>query len=961
MRPLVLRRFASRGVVHLAVAVVVAVTTTLVLATTSYLTTATAAGARELVAHAPADSASVVVQTHLSRDAAAQDAAAAAFFADQLAGVPVTITRTTAASPLASDRGARVLVVSDASIRSVAHLTAGSWPTPDAAHGPVLAAVQTEAATALGLSVGDEVVVREASSRVTLTVSGLWAADDATATRWHGDPAVATGHSGTDLGPFVVDESAMATLPTSVFVRWVVAPVVGDLTTGAIARLADAASPGSLSTGIERAGTITDQSTTVEGDLAAAAERSTAVVRAASVVSAIPLVLVGAIGLITLVQLAGLLATARSRETRTLRARGASVLQLSVWAATESALVAVPAALAGWALGGADRTQLGAAAAVAAATVVVLAVRALVAARSVVPRTGRPGTTPAAIVVLVVVLTAAFAVWQLLQHGARRAGPFASSAPALALVATALVLGTALAPVAAAAARGLARARGLGPVLAARQVARQASVFAAVTLVVALATGGAVLAATVTATLTDVDGRTSARTVGSDVRARLAVPAVVADGTEAVTAATYAALPGVDAAAVVLATTAKIGAGTVDVVAFTAATAAAVLPTSNAHADGLTSLSTGTTPGVVVPADLHLRVATDAASAGRPGRVLVSVWVADAQGAIAHVPLGGAPVAAAAGAPVDLVGTLPAGVGAWSLLAIDAALDGSPGTGDVTVHLDGPAPIDPVVLSSTHARGRALVATPPSGGLPVLVSEALADHNGLSVGSTFSLDLTTGRSVTAVVAGTTKDVTGSTNAHGVLADLPALDVALLATGGPVLQPGDVWLATEDPAGVGREVTLASHALARVSTAGTSAVEPVLAPTSRALWLDALGAGVIALVALAAAAATLAGSRTREGAVLRALGLPVRSLVAVRTGQLAGASIVGMVVGAVSGLTTAVLCVGALATSAVPGSPGGFSAPVMTTMVVPLALVATGVAVVVGLHALAVGRVAEARP
>ncbi len=951
MATLAPRRLASRVAIFAAIGLVSAVTSGFVTAGTSSLATARVTGARELLAGAPADAASVVVTTHLSDSPTAQDAAVEALVARRFAGVPVTVTRTTTAAPLTTATGGRVLVGSDAAITSVAHLVAGTWLTAPPADGAVPAVVQADAAAALHLRVGDELTVPGSPAPVTLVIRGTWRPDDPTAVRWHGDSAAASGYSGGDLGPFLVDETAMTSLPTDVYVRWVVAPVVAKVTAASLARLSDAATVDSMSTAIARAGSITDQSTTVTGGLASTAARATRVIQAAGEIAMLPMLLGGIVALITLVQLAGLLASTRAGETTTLRARGTSVSQLTGWAVAESSVVVVPAVLVGWALGGAGSAARGPAALVALLAVTATSARAHAAVRELGPSRER-WRVLGALAVLIVLVAAGLASWQLrLDDG----GALAGWAAPLDLVSLCLVGAGLLGPVAALAARRLASLRGLAPVLAARQVARQVRVFAVVTLVLALASGGVSLAGALAATTSTADARTSASSVGTDVRVRLAVLGVVSGRSVPITAVPYGAIVGVDSAAVVLATTASVGSDRVDVVA-AAAGVVPVVMVDGAEVDGhalVGSTRRPPLPALTAP-EVALEVSVGPDAVHRTGEVAISTWVMDAQGALAQVELGSIEVAEAARAPVRLEGTLPPGVGAWSLLAVDADLVGSPGP-DLRVSFTGAAPLDAVTVSSSSTHARSMAVPAPAARMPIIVSDALARRSDLAVGSPVTLDVSAGLPIDAVVTGTTARVPGAGSPLAVMADLPTLDSTSLAGGGPVLQPAEIWIATHHPAEVGRESSTVSRLPSHVTSAATASVGPVIDPVRRIVWAGVRSSALSALIALAAVAVTLVRSRRHGSVVLRASGMSTGAQMRLRAAELVGVSLFGIVTGALAGVGAARLCVLELARSAVPGAQNAVIVLGWGATVPSFAFLAGGLAVIAGGYVWAVRR------
>jgi len=976
------QRVRARAGILAAIAIVVALTAGIFVATIGYLETATTSGARQLVRAAPVDAASVVIETHLADDVQAQSAAAAALLDDQFAGTPVTVDRTLRAGALSSDRDRSILAIADPELLRFAQLVDGDWPDLDsdtASTGAIPAALQADAAESLGVAVGDDFRVGSSAQGITVRVVATWRATDAAAPRFAGDPAVASGASGTAAGPLVVSEADLVALPSGHYVRWTVTPRIGELDAASIAALETSADVEGISAAIRRDGGITDESTTVAGALADTAARVRSVASAASALSSIPLALTGVIALITLLQLSSLLAGSRQGETYMFRARGASVPQLARWAGVETLGIALPAVLVGavagvlvtgGSLAAPSVGQIVCAAAVEVVAIVAIWIRGVAAARTGGSSATRQvaGILPGLLTVFAL-LAAALSTWQLLLYGSVSLSPLASFAPTLGVAALVLLFGAALAPIASVLARVLARARSLVPALAARQVARQASIFAVASLVVALATGGVTVATVISAQIAAVDSETTALGIGSDVRVRLDVQGQVTDGTAPLTALPYADLPGATASAVVLAGPATIGTDDVDLVGIAAASLPRVVTPVTGRVDPAALAARFDHPAAVaLPGAASELVVTVDTSAGPDvdGGVNVQAWLADATGALAKVDLG---TVAFDGSGGDIAsGSIPAGVAPWSLLAIDATLTGAPSSFDIAVDFIAVKADDTALapglarasVSSERTSDRSMVGSLNGAGLGaeplgVIVSDDLAARADLATGSEFDLTLSTGRAIPAVVVATAPVVPGSTAGLGALVDLVSLDAAMLADGGPVLQAADIWIASADPAATSEGATLASNYPASVEDRQSASVAPLLDPTTSALVADLGGVVLIALIAFAATAATLARSRREEGIVLSALGAPARAQALLRGVELAAVTLFAALTGVVAGSIAATLTAGTLAVSAVPGSPAGSGVPPLLPAVLPLVGVLACLVLIVVVYASAVGR------
>jgi hypothetical protein len=849
------------------------------------------------------------------------------------------------------------------------------------AGGPSL---QATAAEALGLEVGDTVAVGDS----TFEIASTWLPVDASDPYWFADPAALGGESAGAFGPLVIDEDALAALDLNPFVRWTLVPDVETITTDQLDPLGDAATlwepairedPELAAGGVIFAGELAATVSTIE--------RGIASVRG---VSPIPLVLSGVIGFIALLQLARLLAEVRADETFLLRARGRPASRAALAAAIEGALVVIPGVAIGTALatllvpGGPGSIVWPAG--VAALAVIVLAVVAGVAARR--SHRASRATTGAAIAVLVLtIVAAAVSLWQFRLYGSplittatgeRVVDPIAVLAPALGLAACAVIAVAVLPPLAGGIARVAARGPGLTRVLPARQVARRVSTFAVPLLLVSLSVGGATLAAGYSATWTALTVRAGELRNGSDVRVELATSATVGGATTIVSSPPFT-LEGTTAAPTLVAAT-EAGDDTVSLVALSGAEATTVMAPLGGALDreAVGAAIAKPAQGIALPADatefaISSVTTVTAVIQGAPiapgqGDTTLAVWVADAQGALARLPVEAGTVA------------LPVGVAPWTVIAIDANVTLGPNSAVYSVAIDagatgwvvqeeagaaatarsGSLGFDltalepgPPVLVRLMPEARTVPDVKPKQVelMPVVVTDALAARIGIVAGDTVELRFAgSGLSVTGTVAATTPLLPGSTSSLGVLADLRAVNEQVLRSSSSVPRPDQIWVASPDPATTAAELRPVVPTGARVTTIDAGSGNALQRPVVLALWIGAAGALVLAAAAIAAVAGALGRSRYPEVVALRALGLDNRAQARGRQAELLLVVAIALVLGVVSGLVISALTVGDLARSAVLDAPTGLPA-VLQFDVVPL------VAMLVGFGAIVIAIVA----
>lgn len=565
----------------------------------------------------------------LAADAAEQDAQVRAMIERRFAAVsvPVAVDRTLQGQATATDargiaHGVMVLSLDDAETRL--ELVAGDWPDVDG----VL--VQADAAAELGVAPGDPLTIEGTA----YTVAGTWRASDRLDPRWLGDPLVETGRLGAAVGPVVVPEATWsAWSDVTPQVRWTLVP---ELTAAGVDDLAGFASAWrTIHRGWEgdRDGL---RSLAKSGRLLQTVHDLEAGIAGFRAVEPVALLLLGAIALVTFLELARLLTTLRAAETALLWSRGASALGIAGRTAVETAITALVGSTIGVAgavgillllPGGGEPPLASLAAPVLATSAVATAAVALSTARSALRQTARDPSDAAGRrrrvtsvgALALVVAAAALSVWQLRLYGSpitptadggSDVDPVAAPAPALTLVAVALGA-LALFPLVARLDERLAARGGVRRLLATRSVARRPALAAAPVLVVTLGVGSLVTAAGYQATWTPAFELAGELRAGADLHVSSDAPGIPADALDGLQA-----LPGVTGIAPLELQDLQFGTGSGTIVAVAPdALAAVAAPFPGAFdpvatADALRLVS----PGPVVPPgsrELGLTVETE--------------------------------------------------------------------------------------------------------------------------------------------------------------------------------------------------------------------------------------------------------------------------------------------------------------------------------------------------------------
>jgi hypothetical protein len=552
------RAVADRTVL-LAAAVTIVLATTLLAAGPQYAAAVAESGLRERLATEPGDDIGIEVSLRAESDRVADLDAVVTARLDATVGPWLERTELVAESDslrggALPDRHISALATAPM-IEDEASLVAGDWPRSSAS-GPIPAVLQEDAATLLGLDVGDEATFRGRDEReIPVRVVGLYVPDDLDERIWWRSTfltdGVVEGTGFTFVGPFVTDEAGFARLGDyRATMRWrslpdaaaVTAPEIGTLRSRLSAledTLGDLDSVGAVDLRSGLRDILTDAVVTL---------RST---QAAVIVTTIQLAV---LALYALALAAGLLVDGRLVETELVRARGAEPRQLGTVAALEGLLLVVPAVLAAPLLASVvvrvlattgvlaevglvltprlDAGSYVGAALAGLASVVVLTVPAVRSARTFTgTRAARGRTTRAPFaqrtgIDLALLVVAVLGLWQLRRLGgpvqddaAGRAGidPLLVAAPALGLLAGA-VLTLRVVPLAGKLAERLvAGARSLVPVLGAWQLSRRPGRLARSVLLLVLAVAIGTFAATYGGTWSQSQEDQAGLAVGADL------------------------------------------------------------------------------------------------------------------------------------------------------------------------------------------------------------------------------------------------------------------------------------------------------------------------------------------------------------------------------------------------------------------------------------------------------------
>ena len=962
---LALKRMRRRVGVFVAIFGVVALLAGLSVGLSGYLAAAASAGVRAGVQALAGVYGGFRVSAPLADDAQAQDAAVRAdIHAVRVNGrpVPLTVARDIVTlNPVPFDRAqgapVRSSVASIPDLASRARLVAGAWPT-----NPGQASMQADAAAALKVMVGDELMFPDGTP---VTITATWRVSSVSDPRWLEDPVALSGvDTDTTPGWVVIDPSQWNATGAQAVARWTVRPDADRVTVAQLVALGRA--PDVVLNSIQKQNPDADVRT--EGSLQLGLAPIQQNVQAAAAVSTAPLVVVALLGLITLIELAGMLVQLRSGETVLLRARGTSPWRFVAEGMMEGLLTAVPAAAVGAAAAGGVLAARGVAtevpavawfgaAACALVAVVVLGVSAARASRDPrpasrergpvgLPSAARLRSTAAWGALLLVLLLAIVSVSQFILYGSPLApvsgggvavDPLAVSAPALTIAAIGL-LAVAAFP---AASRGLERLAGRAPALDSlplQQLARRSRAALTPILVLAFGVSGLILGACYSGTWVDSARDTRQVQLGTSVRVTSSPP---------LSAAVVRRVPGQTGAAPVAREDALLGDRLVDLLGIPAARVPAAVTAVGGAVDPASLAAKMASPvdRPQVPQSatgVAVRFAATPPTAAPTAGSIVLVDAVGAEAAVNLIPSGD-----------GLAGGLPTGVAPWTVHGISLLVPELPAGAALTVELRATGgstaaiPLDsswvpsgggdtgPVAAGRTDDQaGLRIVREGPAGyvllqsvrsgsaRLPVVISQALSESAGLHVGSAASMTLATrGGSVPIKVAAIVPVIPGIESGEGVLADLGALQDAAEREGLLQVSSGEWWISSTSPSrAAAAEKKVQPDA--GIAVAVPSPAEQVLESARVVVWIAGIATALLALLAIGAG--LLAELRTRRGEVqvLRAVGATPRAQVSGRTREWAMLLGFGAAVGAVDGLVVCVLLVPSLARIAVPHALAG---------------------------------------
>lgn len=597
----VLLRLRAHRLLIAAALLTVLLTTTVLAALAGFTSSVADAGIRRTLATTDAPGATLLLQRGTDyAGRAAADADARAVARSTFTGLPTTVDSLAFSDPYAlpgsqgGDPDTGSLAALD---RSRLRLLQGSWPGAGSADGTVQVAIPLAAAARLGVGPASGGVMPQVTvtlidqlskKPLRLRITGVYQVRDSTDRYWQLDPIggrgrqISSGGHQSSYGPLLVDDATFANGSVPQYQRsWLLVPDFGGLGSGQLGSLARTvrSTISTLTNKGEANGGFSAVSPLPE--LLTQLQRTVLVARATLLVAVLQLCL---LALMTLLLAARLLAEERESENALLRARGAAPRRLTLLAAAEAALLALPSAVLAPVLAEPLIRLLGsqgplagsgvrldgplpgatwwAALAGALASAAVVLGPTLVRARSwSEQRRGRtrrgavPGILRGGVDLLLVTLAAA-AYWQL-EHSAGQGGgtgaltldsqgdpsldPVLIAAPTLALCAGA-VLALRLIPFAAKIAeRWSARGRGLSGALIGWQLSRQPQQSTGPILVLALAAAVGTLSLGQNATWQQSQLDQAAFNTGGDIRIASNDTPAFGQGGE------YLKLPGVSA------------------------------------------------------------------------------------------------------------------------------------------------------------------------------------------------------------------------------------------------------------------------------------------------------------------------------------------------------------------------------------------------------------------------------
>jgi hypothetical protein len=918
----------------------------------------------------------------------------------------------------------RIALAAYDSLAEHAELVAGEWPS-DVADGELVpVALHENSASALGIELGDELAFVERQQVARLVVTGLWRPADPAADYWFGSELEAAGVGNGD-GLAVLAEADLLELPGPVpIARWRLLPDVEQVRVTDLSELRlglPLVRPYLADHELFRdagIGVADDIIAGLEGtDNELLASRSVAIAPLLLAVASA----VGAIGLVS--RLLGqnrLGETMLLRGRGWSRPQAAWwALRESV------RLFALPALLGGAAgygvlrlIGGPDLdvpipavatgagvvvltgilTLMVAAAGAAGPAYVTVDQRATASRRQVVGRVSG---------VVLVVAAAALATWQLRRYdgvtvldadGIRQLDPLAVAAPAAILLAGGVVVAGIMIVLGRVVEWFLRRRRGLAGLQAVRVLARQPAAYVLPVVLIALAAGSGTLAVTYSATWHDLQGQVAASRAAADVDVTLPGSGLLTQAHRPLNLADYRDIPGVTGVAASSARSARISDGEVDVVA----TAGVAEPPGIELPEGDQSADVELAIDLQI-SEPDLDALGDFESPAPPGQVdgRIRWWLTDAAGNGTVVDT--EQVTFPVGAPSTVTAPLAlpdGGAEPWRIISADVTLElpalptrqadfslAISGVGAAAIPADGwtafttrtPDAIHLAVSTSGDAAAgltgflayfsgeltTRIVHT--AGPVPVTAGDAALDRFGLAVGDVAALDML-GTAVDVEITGRAAAVGGAARPEAFGADIHHLVAAALSQNQQPPVPTRIWLTMDPDANADAVLDEVAMLAPPDSTiAGRAAVEQELVDARLAqliittFWAVGGVAAGLAIIGVAAGAASALSSRRGEVGVLRVLGFSSRQQGRQRLREQLLVSLLAVVLGSAAGYAVGVLTLPALTGSATADLPDGavpsitVNAPVLAVLLGVLAMVIT---LIVAGHARRVRRQAQ---
>ena len=967
---LLLKRMRQRASIFLALFLVVATGSGLLVGIAGMLDAAETEGVHAQLANRTGADMALELSLRSDSDGAGQDERVNALleriFAEGDRVFDIDTSRTIVSdNPVALSTGVKAFVASVPAIENHASLVDGSWPD-----APGEATVQADAAQALGLASGDELAVGDTS----VVVTGTWRVSDRLDPRWVSDSLFLDGYSGVVLGPIVLAEGEIQNVGAITSTRWAIEPRVESLRAGDLDLFITGWN--SMADALRSDGGLNVDSLHRGGRFASVATGIQANVNGLRAVAPVAFLMVAALAVLALVELARLLSVVRSSEYLLFWSRGDTVRALTAAAALEAAAVALVGASLGaaaaWLVVAQPIDSLGAIVWLAPASAVVVAsvvfgARAFADSRAAARADNAEENGRSAVITGIaapVLLSAAAAVstWQLLLYGSplsptrdgsTQVDPVAVFAPALGVLALVAIAGLLL-PLSRRFLDSMA-ARTTGRALVARTLARRVRLFSALFVLFALATGQLTLASAYAQTWD------SSYTTASALRAGSAL--VIEDSRSPLTEQVLASVTdvaGVQSVAPVYSEQVNVGATPASMLAI----APAALRALGTTADGIFDTAAAADAIALAPFVPIIPGGTREVSVAATGDTTeLALVIADELGVQHQITAAGSYRFA-----------LPAGEGDWTVLAfiVRVAEKGPSAFAVTSAVADGVAvdiggvwaaqgfdPIRAPVSADTTGAGfsealglDSVRLSPLSDGIvdeirpPVLISRELADTARLRAGDLVPVTLDARLDpIACIVAGIVPVVPGAETEPAVLLDSSLVQAIRARFYESTPTPQVAWIGGTDPAASLEEIREIVPAGVLVSASAIDTNRGILAAAASAMWLGAAGTGVLCFIAVIASAGVQVRTRRDERFILRALGVSDREVASGRSVEVVIVASAGILAGLGAGLIVTGLTIAPLARAAVPGS---YSAIDTVIGVHPLGLLIGLLGLVVGL-------------